>query len=61
MLPKITFAGTSHPELRAEMKMADEEFSRYQSYAGLAIHYYETYRAKVEERAGRGGRERRRE
>ncbi|HXG57287.1 MAG TPA: hypothetical protein VNJ03_18045, partial [Vicinamibacterales bacterium] len=49
MLPKITFAGTSHPELRAEMKMAEEEFSRYQSYAGLAIHYYETYRAKVEE------------
>ncbi len=61
MLPKITFAGTSRPELMAEMQMAEEEFSRYQSYAGLAIHYYETYRAKVEEGAGRGGRERRRE
>ncbi len=33
----------------AEMKMAEEEFGRHQSFSGLAIHYYDSYRTKVEE------------
>ena len=49
MLPKITFAQEPYAEIKTQTAAAEEYFSRYKSYAGTAIHYYATYRKKVEE------------
>ena len=47
-LPKITFGSKTIREMRFEVKIAEEEFSAYDQYAGIAIHRYETYRRLVE-------------
>lgn len=49
MLPKITFAQEPYAEIKAQTTAAEAYFSRYKSYTGTAIHYYATYRKKVEE------------
>lgn len=49
MLPKITFAQETYGQITTQVGAAEEFFSRYKSYAGIAIHYYETYRAKMEQ------------
>jgi hypothetical protein len=41
---KITFAGTEPRSLREVMRATAEEFSRYGSFAGFAIHHAESYR-----------------
>ena len=48
MLSKVTFAQEQYQEIMAQMDAAESFFSRSKSYAGIAIHYYKTYRAKVE-------------
>lgn len=48
MLSKVTFAQESYEELVAQVDAAQAFFSRSKSYAGIAIHYYKTYRAKVQ-------------
>ena len=47
-LPKITFGAKTIREMRFEVGIAEEEFSAYDQYAGIAIHHYETYRRLVE-------------
>jgi hypothetical protein len=47
-LPKITFGAKTIREMRFEVRIAEEEFSAYDQYAGIAIHHYETYRRLVE-------------
>ena len=47
-LPKITFGAKTIREMRIEVRIAEEEFSTYDKYAGIAIHHYETYRKMVE-------------
>ncbi|MBP85939.1 MAG: hypothetical protein CMJ64_04350 [Planctomycetaceae bacterium] len=49
MLSKITFADDSFQNLKAQVRAAEEYFSRYTRYGGTAIHYYETFRDKVSE------------
>jgi hypothetical protein len=50
MLPKITFADDSFEEFQTQLTAAEDYFRRYETYRGLAIHYYETFRAKTEDR-----------
>ena len=45
MLPKLTFAGLSKAAMQKELALAEQAFSRHASYAGIAIHDYEGYRA----------------
>ena len=47
MLSKVTFAQEPYEEIAAQIDAAEAFFSRSKSYAGVAIHYYKTYRAKV--------------
>jgi hypothetical protein len=47
-LSKITFGAKTIQEMRFEVRIAEEEFSAYDQYAGIAIHHYETYRRLVE-------------
>jgi hypothetical protein len=47
-LPKITFGHKTIEEMRAEIRMAEEEFREYEPYVGIAIHHYESYRRKVD-------------
>lgn len=54
MLPKVSFAEESHEQIIRQTAGAEDFFSRYKSYTGIAIHYYKTYRAKVN-RAGHDG------
>lgn len=49
MLPKITFAQESPDEIKAQVDAAEDFFSKYRNYAGIAIHYYLTYKKKLEE------------
>ena len=48
MLPKITFADQSYEEFVQQVEAAEKEFVKSPSYAGLAIHFYDTFRKKVE-------------
>lgn len=50
MLPKLTFASRSAAEMAAELAKADAALRGYGRYAGIALHYYDTYRRKVEGR-----------
>lgn len=45
MLPKITFANRTMRHLLEETESANQYFSRFQSHSGLAVHYYESFRA----------------
>jgi hypothetical protein len=49
MLPKITFADETYEYLQEQLRASEAAFSRYTSFAGMAIHYYETYRDKRDE------------
>lgn len=49
MLSKLTFADNSAAEFQIQVRAAEQYFSRYKRYAGTAIHYYETFREKLEE------------
>ncbi|MCA9222685.1 MAG: hypothetical protein KDA71_20315, partial [Planctomycetales bacterium] len=44
MMSKITFADDSPEEMFSQIGEADEYFAGHRSYAGIAIHYYETFR-----------------
>ncbi len=48
MLSKITFADDTAEHLQLQLQAADDYFRRYRCYAGLALHYFETYRDKIE-------------
>jgi hypothetical protein len=50
MLPKVTFGDDPAAHLRGELETAEEGFRRHRSFAGIALHYYDTYRAKIEPR-----------
>jgi hypothetical protein len=50
MLPKITFADNSFDEFQTQVTAAEDYFRRYESYDGLAIHFYETFRDKTQDR-----------
>lgn len=50
MLPKITFADNSFDEFQRQVTAAEGYFQRYESYGGLAIHFYKTFRAKTRDR-----------
>jgi len=45
MLPKLTFAGLPPDRMRKELAIAEQAFAAYSSYAGVAIHHYESYMA----------------
>ena len=49
MLPKITFADESAEDTQFQIRTSEEELARYSSFAGIAIHFYDTYRRKLEE------------
>lgn len=49
MLPKITFADENYEHLQTQMKAAEKEFRKHPSFAGFAIHYFDTYLEKVEQ------------
>jgi len=49
MLPKITFADNTLDEFQTQVTAAEDYYRRHKSYGGLAIHYYETFRAKTQE------------
>lgn len=51
MMSKITFADDSVSSFQTQVRAAERYFSRYASYAGTAIHYYETLRDKLVESA----------
>lgn len=53
MLSKITFADDTLQDLQEQLEAADAYFSESPSYAGIAIHFYETYRRKVDEASPR--------
>ncbi len=48
MPPKITFHGLGRETFNEEVRSAVEWLGRYPSFAGLAFHYYESYRDLVE-------------
>ena len=48
MLPKLTFAGRSDADMERELASAEAAFTRYSSYAGIAIHHYESYRRRFD-------------
>lgn len=48
MLPKETFFGLGRPVFDEETRSVVEWLGRYPSFAGLAIHYYESFRDLVE-------------
>jgi hypothetical protein len=43
-LAKLTFAGKPPETMSDELERAEREFRKYRSYAGIAIHHYESYR-----------------
>lgn len=49
MLSKTTFADDSASHFQIQVQAAEQYFSRYQKYAGTAIHYYESFREKLVE------------
>jgi hypothetical protein len=46
MVPKLTFAGRSNEEMDRELRAAEAAFARHRSYLGIAVHHYDTYRAR---------------
>jgi hypothetical protein len=50
MLPKVTFGDDPPAHLERELEEAEEGFRRHPRFAGMALHYYDTYRAQVEPR-----------
>lgn len=48
MLAKVTFADNSSGEFREQTEAATDYFRTFKSYAGMAIHFYETYRSLIE-------------
>jgi hypothetical protein len=46
MLSKVTFADDPYADLQFETGFAEESFSRFECYRGLAIHSWESYRGK---------------
>jgi hypothetical protein len=46
LLPKLTFAGKSDEEMERELGNAETAFGAHPSYAGIAVHAYDTYRAR---------------
>ena len=50
MLPKITFADDGVDDLRRELAAVESALARSPGFAGIALHYYEPYRALVEPR-----------
>ena len=51
MLSKVTFADDTYDHIQTQIRAADNYFRRYANFQGIAIHYYDTFRAIVE-RAG---------
>ncbi|MFN0021039.1 MAG: alpha-amylase family protein [Pirellulaceae bacterium] len=47
MPSKCTFAEETPSELRLQSGLAEQDFVRFKTYRGLAIHSYESYRPKV--------------
>src|SRR6185503_13355504 len=45
MLPKISFADESYGHFQTQLKAAEKAFCKHPSFAGFAIHYYDTYLA----------------
>ncbi|MEW5980753.1 MAG: hypothetical protein AB1806_00115 [Acidobacteriota bacterium] len=52
MLPKLTFAGLPLDVMRREVAEAEGVFAGYSTYAGIAIHHFESYRNLVAGEAG---------
>lgn len=50
MLAKLTFAGRSNAEMDRELARAESAFSAHRSYAGIAIHHYDSYRVRFDAR-----------
>lgn len=48
MPPKTTFAGRSNAEMDRELTTAERAFASFKSYAGIAIHHYESYRSRFD-------------
>lgn len=48
MLPKVTFAQETYDEINAQTGAAEAYFEKFKCYSGIAIHYYKTYKAKVD-------------
>ena len=48
MLPKLTFAGKSNDDMERELSAADAQFAAHASYAGIAVHHWESYRARFD-------------
>ncbi|MBN1270510.1 MAG: hypothetical protein JXB04_13050 [Kiritimatiellae bacterium] len=44
MLPKITFADETYEYMQEQLRASEAEFVRHKSFAGMAIHFYDTYR-----------------
>lgn len=51
MIPKITFADETYEEFVEQMEAAEEEFSKYSSFEGMAIHFYKTIKEKADDAA----------
>lgn len=47
MLSKVTFADDSVENLRAQIRAAEDYFSRHESFGGMAIHFYNRFREKL--------------
>lgn len=45
MLPKVSFADNSYADFEEQTAAAVDYFRTFSSYGGLAVHFYETYRA----------------
>ncbi len=48
MLDKITFADENEKRFSSQINAAEEYFSKHKSYAGIAIHHYDSYRDLLE-------------
>jgi hypothetical protein len=44
---KITFADENPKQFAVQTKLAEEQFAKHRSYAGLAIHHYDSFREFV--------------
>lgn len=48
MLAKLTFAGRSGTDMARELAIAEAAFRQYKSYVGIAVHHYESFKARFE-------------
>ena len=53
MLPKLTFAGKTNEDMERELASAEADLGAHASYAGIAVHHWEAYRARFEPAAPR--------